>query len=196
MANLATLEDVEAVLGRDLEDDEILRVDRLIAMMTKKVRTFLGQYIEEVENDAVELEPDSWGRVRLPQRPVTAVASVTVEGETVPAALYTWTAQGALTRTFGYWLSPVTVVYTHGYETVPDDIAAVVAELVVAKFSTPEGQVRSESIGSYSVSYGDTTAAGELTDTHKAALGPYRKVGRPIPQHHSSRTLTTWAGWS
>jgi hypothetical protein len=194
MGNLATLEDVEAVLGRDLTDGEFLRVDRLLAMASKKVRTHTGQFFEVVENDLLELVPDAWGQVRLPQRPVTAVASVSVDGETMDADGYTWTAQGALSRTYGYWWTPVTVTYTHGYDTIPDDVAQVVAELVVAQFATPPGGVRSETIGGYSVSYGGST--GELTDVHKSVLVPYMHLGRPISQHHSTRPLTTLDGWA
>jgi hypothetical protein len=195
MGNLATLEDVEAVLGRDLTDGEFLRVDRLLAMASKKVRTYTGQFFEVVENDLLELVPDAWGQVRLPQRPVTAVASVVVDGETMDADGYTWTAQGALSRTYGYWWTPVTVTYTHGYDTIPDDVAFVVAELVVARFSAPEGGVKSESLGSYSVSYGDTAVAGELSDTQKLALQPYMLPARPVSQHHGKRALTSLDGW-
>lgn len=193
MTSLATLEDVEAVLGRDIAGSELLRIERLLEMASRKVRVYTGQTFDVVENDVVALQTDFAGGVRLPQRPVTAVSSVVVLGETVDPDTYEWTSQGTLVRTYGFWSSTVTVTYSHGYETIPADVAQVVAELAAAKLTAPEGNVRSESIGSYSVSYGDSPAT-ELTDDQRKLLDQYRNPGRPIPTLRTRRSTLdgTW----
>lgn len=188
MASLATVADVETILGRELTGDEETRYERLLEMKSRVVRAYTGQFLEEV-TETVTLTPDAWGQVRLPQRPVTAVTSVTVDGETVDADGYTWTPSGTLARVYGYWSRPVVVNYTHGYNPIPDDIAMVVAEMAVAgasSSSAPSG-VKSESIGSYSVSYSDTQSSS-VSAAHASILDRYKANGRPISQYPAKST--------
>ena len=79
MVSLATSADLEARLGRDLTDAEATRVDALLADASAMIRAYTGQTFALVEDDEVTLR-GSGGTIRLPQRPVTAVASVVAIG--------------------------------------------------------------------------------------------------------------------
>lgn len=81
---LATLDDVQAVLGRDLTDAQVTAAERLLDMASGIVRAYTRQQITKTVNDVVTL-PGNWGNtLELPQRPVTAVASVAMNGATMP----------------------------------------------------------------------------------------------------------------
>ena len=81
---LAVQADVEAIIGRSLTDAQATACTRLLDMASGVVRRYVRQNITQVTNDVVTL-PGNWGNtLELPQRPVTAVASVVMNGATMP----------------------------------------------------------------------------------------------------------------
>lgn len=206
MTALATVEDVEAVIGRDIASDDIPRVSRLLELCSGVVRRECGQTISHVAGDELTIagtyEPELW----LPQRPVTALTSVTIDGVTLPPSSYQWSRQGRLYRTsydreildwrtWGAWGSSdsaVVVIYDHGYPAadVPDDIVMIVAEMVVVRISNPE-QIRSETVEDYSVSYAipinSQPLSFGLTDAHRDVLAKFFPPITSVP-------ITTDAG--
>src|SRR5689334_6413883 len=144
MAALAEQSDVEASLLRALTTNEELYVETLLARASRVVRVYTGQFFEEV-TETVEVLPDMYGNLRLPQTPVTAVASVAVNGDTLDPADYTWTAQGLIRQQtlnsweingpYLRWTTPATVNYTHGYDPIPDDVIEIVADMVAGRLS-------------------------------------------------------------
>lgn len=176
---LASVSDVEAV-SKAVPADSIPSVVRLIEMVSARVVSYTGQDFDKVTGDSVTITPHD-GVLRLPQRPVTALTSITIGSSVIDSALYTWQSNGVIRRVSpstsspdsgfsfanggwpvdGEWpWSPVatTIVYTHGYEpgAYPDDVAMVVAEKAAAKWlggsRQAEGTV-SESIDGYSQSF-------------------------------------------
>lgn len=84
LANLATVDDVQAILGRTLTATETTNSTRLLAMASGLVRRYTRQAISLVTADSVVL-PGNWGHVlTLPQRPVQSVASVTFSNGIAP----------------------------------------------------------------------------------------------------------------
>ena len=80
---LATAADLRALLD---EDDTSLpdpKAELLLQLATGAVQAAAGQQLVASTGDTVQLMGDTDAWFTLPQRPVTAVASVTVDGATV-----------------------------------------------------------------------------------------------------------------
>jgi hypothetical protein len=197
---LATVDDVAAV-SRDVPDADQARVTRLIELVSARVQRYTGQTIEAVADDVVTITPHD-GDLRLPQRPVTAISSIVVRGDTLDPTLYTFTAGGVVRRTApgtagagafgissgwpasGEWPWPplaTIVTYDHGYATIPDDLVSVVAELAAQSWlggdRAAEGKI-GESIDGYSESWYRRASPTTAWDpAHKAILDSYRRAG-------------------
>jgi len=186
MAPLATVDDIEARLGRELTTAEDIRVGALLDDVSAAVRSYTGQSFTS-EETTVRLAPRN-GTVTLPQRPVTAVDSVkTVDGDDL---VFTWwsgtkvkVGVNALNwfEVNGSPTQPVDITYTHGYDDVPADIVAVVCQIVGRAMTKPadESGYTQESIAGYSYSLGAASAAGPLgmLADEKAVLDRYRRPG-------------------
>lgn len=194
MAALAEDSDVEATLLRALTSNEQNYVDALLARASRAVRVYTGQYIEQVTDDEVTVIPDPYGNLRLPQWPVTDVASVTVNGDEIDPTSYVWNRQGVIRQhtlnsfeingTPIAWRTPVVVTYTHGYEEIPDDIIGVVADLVAGRLLSPAGSgaVKAAQVDDVRVEYdvATATASVDLTDDQKTILDRYKLPGGVI----------------
>lgn len=136
---LATLDDVAAVC-RTVPDADVARVTRLLELVSGLVVKDTGQVFAEVLDDEVTITPRN-GVLRLPQRPVTSLTSVSsASSGTLLASQYTldpdtglltlnyplsWSALAptdeptrnptGVIGTPGWPPVPVTVVYSHGY---------------------------------------------------------------------------------
>lgn len=190
---LATPEDLASLLQQDLDAST---ANLVLDAATASVQAAAGnQRILQVVGDTANLTglTDSW--LDLPQIPVTAVASVTLDGATLTAGsagdpATTYRLRGnRLWRGYGWQTyvgepSDVVVVNTHGYAAGSQDLQlARGATLSIAKgmYANPAGVAR-EQIDDYAVSY--ARAAGEAADLIEAAPGLRaalrRKYGRRI----------------
>lgn len=120
MADLATVEDVEAFIGRDLTPDEESRVGAILTKLSELFRREARQHFTP-DISTVRLKVQS-GRVRLRQSPVIDVAGVTDDrGHNLPF------------RRDGQWLYVsyigfVTVMYEHGSVEVPELVKLTIAD--------------------------------------------------------------------
>lgn len=105
MAALAAQSDVEAILQRSLTTQEAVYCATLLNTASGKVREFCGnQQISAVAGDTITL-PGTWEQsFYLPQRPVTNVISVTVNGSAIPASGYVWDRSGRIDVLSGSFL--------------------------------------------------------------------------------------------
>lgn len=170
---LATIADVEVILGRDLTTAEKARAPGLLNSASIKVRSFChGQVFTRVDDDQVPLRPQGTTIV-LPQRPVidvTAVAAIAREGG-ADIALTGWSFDGIdrvdlreasdTANDYGTWWANIRkhvnvyqVTYSHGSDTVPPDPNDVTAQAVarVLQAAAPEGTVQ-RTIGQYTEQY-------------------------------------------
>lgn len=188
---LATAADVVALLGRSLTTAEETRYEFLLAASSARVRTYTGQeFTSRSTSDRLQVRR---GRVRLPQRPVTAVSAV--EDVNNNAILYTWDAGewlilGNELNLFDRepWSSGirwVDVTYTHGYASIPADVVQVVLQMSARAFAVPADKTGygAENIDGYSYSLGGAAAAGAvgMLNDEVAALDVYRRMGSSIP---------------
>jgi hypothetical protein len=147
---LATIEDVEARLGRELTEGEAAQAE---AWLVDASAIFVQRAIQkfEVSESTVRLFPRD-GVVRLVQRPVIEIISVTdIDGVEIE---YTFDGHQSLYELGSY--SPVIVNYEHGSETIPADVVAVVAGMVVRTLNIPADAaagIQQQAVGPFSQSY-------------------------------------------
>jgi hypothetical protein len=105
----------------------------------------------EVSESTVRLFPRD-GIVRLVQRPVIEIVSVTdIDGAEID---YTYDGHQSIYELGTY--SPVIVNYEHGSATIPDDVVAVVAGMVVRTLLVPDDAaagIQQQSVGPFSQSF-------------------------------------------
>jgi hypothetical protein len=134
----------------------------LAQLASDAVREDLRQQIDVVTDDEITLWGDNGEILILPQRPVTAVSSVSLAGQdlvpvvvnsTSTMLMYDWRPDGSLRRVvYGgsfyagelYYKWPygvaVTVTYSHGYATVPSAMKHVALELAAGVYANPDFQ--------------------------------------------------------
>jgi hypothetical protein len=146
------------------------------------VRAYTRQDFELHTDDEVVLRAVG-GRIGLPGRPVQSVSRVEVIGgsEALPDfTLADWLYDGIDTVRVGEGAAVINlpeawwdddgypgtyrVTYTHGYAEVPAEVLSVVCGVVLRVLTNPSGY-RSETVGSYSVTYA-VPATGEQLGTN------------------------------
>lgn len=203
MTALAADTDLEARLGRPLTSAEDAKVAALLADASALIRGYTGQTFTAVADDVVELRPVGT-RIRLPERPVTAVASVVAIGWggtadlTLPAGCWGWDGIDIVeigpfdsdiwlnlpsTDLAGSYPDTYRITYSHGDNDVPDDVVAVCCSMVLRVLTSPsqvEG-MSSERIGGYSyqmsqqVNGGAAGVSVRLSEQDKDILSRYRR---------------------
>jgi hypothetical protein len=147
---LATIADIEARLGRELTATEDTQA---AAWLEDASSMFVQRAIQkfEVSSSVVRLFPRD-GVVRLVQRPVIEIDSVTdLDGVELD---YTYDGFQSLYDLGSY--TPVRVTYDHGSATIPDDVVAVIAGMVVRTVLIPDDAaagIQQQSVGPFSQSY-------------------------------------------
>lgn len=182
---LASPEDLASLLERD--DIDLHKATRLVEIGTAIVQQAAGrppQRLIEVVGDNVTLLGSTGQWLDLPQRPVTDVASVAVEGIAVTAGREAdnyrlfgsrlWRAGGwAVTA---YVPSDVDVVYSHGYPDGDQGLelaAGAVLSIITGAYGNPSG-LKAETIDDYSYTY--AALSGQLDASKylkKALCGQY-----------------------
>jgi hypothetical protein len=124
-----------------------------VAVACARVRRICGWHIAPVVTETITL-PWSWsGRYLLPSLHVVSVGT-TVAGSAVTSD---WSPGGALWLTSGNIAPPVnarlrgvSVTLTHGYETCPEDVRDIVAQMAR---QVGQRRVRSSAEGPFSTTY-------------------------------------------
>lgn len=184
---LATVDDLEDRLQRTLAESEQIRADTLLRDASATVRAYARQDFTAVEDDEIRLRVKN-GKVRLPQRPVTAVSSVaTTAGDDLVFAWYSGDAISVNAQGLDAWAwepfttSPqfVDVTYSHGYGEIPEVVVKIVCRIAATALDSPmeDAGTTSESIAGYSYSRGAIAASGGLFEEEKRELDAYRAVG-------------------
>lgn len=115
------------------------------------IRSYTRSTITHVADDVAYVQGTHARRLVLGERPVTAVAAVRLDGTLLDAADYRVHRSGSLWRRGG-WGGPeceVEVTYSHGYTTVPADLAAV-CRLAAARLASNPEQLTREEVEGYS----------------------------------------------
>lgn len=192
---LATVADLGTLLGRTFTTTEEAQAQSLLDQASSIVRGYLRQDITRASTTdtftmrrADPLLRRCGGVVTLPQRPVVDVTEVKVNG----TVTQDWWLDGVdlLLRTAPWQAPPganqppqVTVTYTHGWDPVPGDIAAIVMQAANRVLVNPS-QIRSEAVGGESTTY-LIPATGEalgvlLSRTEMRVLDRYRRTAGSV----------------
>lgn len=171
MPAFATLDDLNAVLGETIDET---RGELALDLASGAIRSWTRQTLDLVEDDTLTV-PGSWDtNLTLPERPVVDITSVTVDAEELEAD--SWRLDGDALYRLSRWGGPdvtVEVVYTHGYEIIPDDIRGFCLRLAARWLTNPQG-LRTESIGTYSVGFGGDITGALVAESEWRELGRYR----------------------
>jgi hypothetical protein len=176
---LCTLAELEAFLQTDVDATAGALA---IELATGVVVGYTGQNFE-ADTYTQALMIGSALEVKLPQRPVTAVTTVTVDGEDlVELDEYTWDGLSpylTLEESPPVDVWTATVEYDAGYAAVPGLVKAVVLAVAARAYGNPH-RVSSQSIDDYSVTYANDSAG--LLPEEKRLLRRYRSsVGTVAP---------------
>lgn len=187
MVALATVTDLETRLGRTLTGADLARAEALLDDVSAAVRGYTGQQFSTATS-TVRLKSRG-GKVRLPQRPVTAVTAV-VDTDGVAVEHDWWqfdtieldTSWNRFDREL-VSRDYVDVTYEHGYATVPDEIVAVVCQIAARAYGRPadETAYTSENVAGYGYSIGGASSMGAfgLLAGERDVLDRYRRLGSP-----------------
>lgn len=129
-----------------------------------------------IEDDTVTLDGNGQESLLLPAAPVTEVSSLELDGEALVLDTdYSWSADGFLRRLGNFWpgrLRCIEVVYSHGWDPVPEDIQEVVIDQAQAIYAVQPG-VQQKTVGSQSVTFGAQASTG-VTAQWAAMVEKYR----------------------
>jgi hypothetical protein len=180
---LASDTDLASALQRDVDTSSAILA---LEVCTAVVQAAAGQRIVRVVDDTVRLWGGADQVLRLPERPIVSVASVTYGGVLLSqgTASGTWRLDpNGIWRDVG-WIEcpgepwPTDVVYTHGLTADQQDIElarGTVLSLAKPFFTNPDGTIR-EAIDDYSVAYAEAEMALEMRPGAKDRLR--KKYGR------------------
>jgi hypothetical protein len=141
------------------------------------VRGALEQHIDQVAADVLGLVGNGRRVINLPEMPVTATASVTVDGVLLDAADWRVNRYGILTRCGGVWPldADIEVVYDHGYATVPQIVKQVCLQVAGRAYVHASTATAAESLGDRSVTYDKDRTGEALTDYEERLLARYAR---------------------
>lgn len=180
----ATVDDLATWLGYPVDPGEIYRAQQVVDLASAVVTAYTGRTFSRLVDDTLTVS-GTWAQtIELPEPPVEAVGSVTLDGEALVVAVdYEWVAGSrTLWRAAGWGgpRVPVVVTYTHGYATAPDDVRTVTVALASRYWANPEvvsGRTLDQQSWQYGRSYHDLTVGERRT------LDRYRRT---------AATVSTW----
>ena len=186
--DLTTLADVKAWLQTGqaafpATDDALLT--RLVTAASQYIQTWLNRGIASA--DFLEVRDGTGGhRLQFACYPATAVLSLTIDGQAVPAASfnaagYRFSSTQLSVRgyRFNRGAQNIVIAYTAGYSTTPPEVAQACIELVALRYRerTRIGEVSRSLGGAETVAYGQK----DMSDAIKTLLEQYRLVAPIAP---------------
>lgn len=172
---LATPEDL-AVLVRKSNTDPKIRL--ALRRASGRFRDAVGYPVSKTEDDILVRLGDGTDSLFLKGAPVHAV-SVSIGGTVIPPENYAIDAEaGILYGLTGNWPTrvPITITYTHGYETIPDGIVDAVLEHATT-ICMAMAHVQQETAGTNNASYMVAATVGTTQKWVDTVL-TYRLRGR------------------
>lgn len=186
MSAFATASDLATRLGVTLSSGEQTRATSLLNDASDLIRQEVKQDISLVQDDVLTIRGVHDRELKLPQRPLVSVASITYRDTADPAdvahtldpenyyidggSLIRYRSLGLLNfqgATGNDWFGPMyelVITYTHGHETVPTQVKTIAVEAVRRVWVNP-GSLVSEMHGSEQYAYTGGDVPGGLALT-------------------------------
>jgi len=175
--SFASVDDLALHLRTDLSAEQRAQALVLLDRVTALIRSEADQVIDLVTDDVITLYASGTRLHLLPERPVTAVSSITETGNPTPLTLathYDWSRDGILRRLAGTrWLRDITVTYSHGYAAPPADLRTICVNAAARAWRNPTGMT-SEQMGSWSGRWATASAGLALTEAELVVVRGYR----------------------
>lgn len=174
---LLTVEAFDDMTGGKWSGDG--RIELAIASASAAIRDWCGWHVAGTMTCRATVDGDGKGSIWLPTTCLVAVTSIEYAA-TQPSG-FQWSRIGQVlpSEPAPVGLGSATVTYRAGFATAPDNVAAIVAGLVVRGVALSYG-VTQETAGGVSVSYAQGAAyaasSAALTDADRQSLTPYRVV--------------------
>lgn len=153
---------------------EDVRLQAALRAASRRFRGAVRHPVSLVTEDTLFLDGNGREVLALPAAPVLAIHQVMVDGVTVTD--YQAKRQAGLLRRTGGQVWPdwseITVVYDHGLDPVPEEVAEVVVDMARALYRL-DPAIQQITTGSESVSYAPTVAVG-TTSQWTAAVEAHR----------------------
>jgi hypothetical protein len=178
----ATATELAQFIGASTPTD-LGRMQMLLGIASAEIRGCAGQVLSPVVDDVVVLQPSWTQTLFLPERPVTAVTTVTVNAATYLD--YRFTASGHLIQgadmalgSAMVWSQGATVTYSHGYAESTEDykiIKGICLEAASRAYTMNERSA-SEVLGATILESAGYAPEVFLTEGEKMRLSAYRPV--------------------
>lgn len=167
MAAFATPTELAGFLQKDLDT---YSATQALDIASQDIRTACGWSISQETVTGQEFDGTGNQSIWIKTLNLTAVSSVVSDGTALASTDYRFYRYGWLRRVYSWWPcfpKIVTVTYTHGYATVPDDVKGACLVLAAAKYEAPGGRLRS-----YTDIVGGVTESRTYANGVPAALVP------------------------
>lgn len=145
-----------------------------LAKAEAAVRAYCGWHVAPVATQALALDGNGGTRIILPSLRVVSVDAVVVDGVTITDP--EWSASGVLHGRFSERPRSVEVVLTHGYETPPAELVAILLDMASGDTSG-EAPIASKRLGDFQVSYAtgaDSLSGASVAASARTVLDRYR----------------------
>lgn len=173
---LASIDALGDFMGKDFDPTDAHAL-RALDSASALIRGECGQTFELVEDDTANLNGTGRRELLLPAWPVTDVTQITIDDDLLTSDDdFRFSSAGVLTLVGACWpkgWDNIVVVYSHGYEAVPDDVEALCLEVAARALLNPLSAI-TEQAGSYQGQYAPDVAP--LTPFDKALLARYRSI--------------------
>lgn len=153
--------ELEAFMGKTFDLTEETQAESIISMVSSFIKNRVKNVsFSLVEDDVITTQADGHGIVELYSRPIQYITSVVdINGDSIED--YDFDGLRAIYNLFP--LQVVTITFTHGYSTTPDDIKDVTKAAAARIMYNPAGH-RQETVGAISLTYpGMGGEAGSVT---------------------------------
>jgi hypothetical protein len=174
--DLTNLNSAKDWMGLTASGDDAL-LSRLITAVSAGILSWLNRTLASAAYTETR-NGTGTKRLVLTNYPVSAVASVTVDGVAVPSYNYVFDQYGVqlASGTFSPGSGNVVVAYTAGYAEVPADIEQACIELVQLKYKRRlNPDVNSKTQGGETITF----TSSEMPQSVKDALSQYKRVVQP-----------------
>lgn len=185
MANLATLSDIEAAIGRPPANAaETAKWNYYIASISAFVNNYVTDSFELLVDDTVRYQADYYGIVELLGGPIVDVTLIADWSTQLEIASY-YNGLGSISG-----LNPLAVVdvtYSHGHAAVPLDVKYLVTGAIVSLLGLTggTGALKNLTVGDVTETYADGTGAvvvqlsKDTLDAYTISERTYRLGGTP-----------------
>lgn len=199
MDTLAQLSDVEDRYDGTIATADQPRVLKKLADASAVVRRFTRQQFTKSQTTE-RIRPVGY-KLKLPQAPVVSVDSVAIvdvlqQGNLLPLPIAAWLWDGGQEIWLGMgavinlaedvvdWFRTstplISVTYTHGYDTVPDVVVAVVCSMVIRTLDVPGSTaMQSQTVGPFGYRLSQAAQDGimALSSSEQTLLRDFRRQG-------------------